>query len=223
MAIATAGTSTLQQRVADAIEREIVDGSVAPGERLRQDDLARRFGVSHIPVREALRALEARGVVSISPRRGARAATFSPDEVRDVLDVRILLETAALKAAIPRLSNDDVNAAEAAIRRIDAEQDPARWPAANRDFHLALYRAARRPALLRLIAQLHDDPRCALVSRIITGDRRKSNLEHRRLLDAAKKGATAESVAMLREHVDISAAKLERRLRAAERERGRRK
>jgi len=218
---ADVSNSTLQERIAALLERDIVEGRVAPGQRLLQNELASRFNVSHIPVREALRTLGARGLVDISPQRGARAAAFSAEEIHDILEVRILLETAALKAAIPRLERSDFVALAQAIRYIDIERDPARWPALNRAFHMALYRPAKRPALLRLIAQLHDDPRCARVAHIITSDRRKSNLEHQSLVDAARRGAITEAAALLRSHIDIQTKKLNMRLALMERGVGR--
>jgi DNA-binding GntR family transcriptional regulator len=126
---ANVSNSTLQERIAAVLERDIVEGRISAGQRLLQNELASRFNVSHIPVREALRTLGARGLVDISPQRGARAAAFSAEEIRDVLEVRILLETAALKAAIPRLERSDYAALAQAIRDIAVEREPARWPA----------------------------------------------------------------------------------------------
>ncbi len=85
----------------EALRAAISSGELAPGLQLRQDELAARFGTSRIPVREALRQLEAEGFVTFLPNRGAVVSDLSIDEVIELLEIRIALECHALRLAIP--------------------------------------------------------------------------------------------------------------------------
>src|ERR687885_171179 len=83
---------TTPDLIADALREEIRRGRAEPGQALRQEEIATRFGVSRLPVRDALRRLETEGLVVVYPNRGAFVAEFSPDEVREIYDLPILLE-----------------------------------------------------------------------------------------------------------------------------------
>src|SRR5690242_14507051 len=83
---------TTPDLIADALREEIQRGTPGPGEALRQEEVAARFSVSRIPVREALRQLEAEGLVVVYPNRGAYVAQLSAQELREITDLRVLLE-----------------------------------------------------------------------------------------------------------------------------------
>lgn len=199
---------TRLDHVAQELEREILDGGVTAGSALRQDVIARRYGVSHIPVREAFRKLEARGLVRIEPHRGARVVGISVEEILDTLEVRVLLETAALKAAIPNLGPEHLVRAEAVTDQIDELGNGEQWPTLNWEFHESLYTAARRPALLSLIKQLHADPRTMRMTALVTQNVRASNGEHRRLIALLRARRNADALALLRRHILIDPRKL---------------
>ena len=95
--------------VREGLRRAILAGEFAPGSQLRQDELAQRFGTSRIPVREALRQLEAEGLVSILPNRGATVSSLSLDEVLELMEIRIALECRALRMAIPNMVDTDLD------------------------------------------------------------------------------------------------------------------
>ena len=118
--------------VADLLRAEITAGRLLPGEALRQDEVAGRFGVSRIPVREALRALQAEGLVDYAPNRGAAVARISTEEMLEMLEVRIALECHALRLAVPRMADADAEAA-----RILAEYEAAPGPDAWADMNWA--------------------------------------------------------------------------------------
>jgi DNA-binding GntR family transcriptional regulator len=87
--------------IAEALRRAIIEGLLSPGEILRQDNLAKHFSVSRIPVREALRQLESEGWIEAERNRGARVSSVSAAEVREIYEIRAVLEATALRAAAP--------------------------------------------------------------------------------------------------------------------------
>ena len=104
--------------IAETLREEILRGEVEPGQALRQEELAERFGVSRLPVRDALLRLEAQGLVHVYPNRGAFVVALSADEVREIYEMRILLEGDIIERAVPRMTAES-------WRRIDAAHMPA--------------------------------------------------------------------------------------------------
>src|SRR5215217_912423 len=106
--------ATTPDRIAETLREEILRGAVAPGQPLRQEELAERFGVSRLPVRDALLRLEAQGLVHVYPNRGAFVISLSVDEVREIYEMRILLEGDIIERAVPRMTADDWRLIDAA-------------------------------------------------------------------------------------------------------------
>lgn len=141
--------------VVDALRREILAGTLARGARLRQDELARRFGASITPVREALGLLEAEGLVVAEPHRGVRVAGVDLAQVTATYVVRRLTEAYAVRRATLRLSRRDLARARALLDAEptgDAGEDPAAARDRNRDFHFLCYDRCGMPALVDRIA-----------------------------------------------------------------------
>lgn len=132
----------------------ILTGSLGLGVQLKQEALAKRFGVSRIPVREALKRLQAEGLVQHTPHQGSIVATQFVPELLETLDIRIGLETRALKLAIPLMKTADHKAAREIMARYDASDSPLEWAELNLEFHLCLYRACGRPRLLKMIEEI---------------------------------------------------------------------
>ncbi len=120
----TAKDEPIALRISRALAERIISGALAAGSRLPQDAVAEEFDASHVPVREAFRRLEAQGLVVSEPRRGVRVAGFSPEEVREVAEMRAALEVLALRHAAPHLTPAILDRAEDATR-------PATGPAAT--------------------------------------------------------------------------------------------
>src|SRR5829696_1672199 len=99
--------STTPDLIADSLREDILRGTIPPGQPLRQEELARRFGVSRLPVRDALLRLEAEGLVVVFPNRGAFVVSLSAAEVREIYDLRVLLEGDVLERAVPRVATAD--------------------------------------------------------------------------------------------------------------------
>jgi len=152
-----ADRASLGQAIADALRVEIVDGTIAPGDRLREVALAERFEVSRVPVREALQQLASEGYLVIQPRRGATVVVPSARVIRETLEVRNELEVFAARLAAARRGGEhrqhirDV-LDEAAAARAAGELD--RLPGLIRAFHTAISDASGNSELVRLLATI---------------------------------------------------------------------
>ena len=146
--------TTTPDLIADTLRDEILHGSFAPGQPLRQEELAERFGVSRLPVRDALLRLEAQGLVHVYPNRGAFVISLSPDEVREIYEMRILLEGDIIERAVPRMTADDWRRIDAAHAESTRSANTPEWVEGDWAFHRALYEPANRPRQLATIEQL---------------------------------------------------------------------
>lgn len=142
-------------QIARTLAQRIVAGVLAPGAKIRQDEVAEEFRASHVPVREAFRKLEAQGLVVSEPRRGVRVAPLNPATVMEVTEIRAALEVLALRRAIPNVTEVDLSAAGAAQSDGEASSDISVWEAANRRFHRALVAPCAMPRLMANIDDLH--------------------------------------------------------------------
>lgn len=210
--------------VADVLREAILRGILLAGQQLRQDEIARELGVSHIPVREALRQLEAEGLVRLRPYRGFEVSELSPEEVEELYEIRIPLECQALRLALPHVTDEDLERAERILDAIDAEGDPSAWSELNTEFHAVLYAPSRRQRLLNLIRTLRTNVDRYLRLYISVMQRKQySQREHRKILEAVRRRDAAGAVAALEEHLGIASRMLvdylRRERKAQERER----
>lgn len=189
--------------VADVLRDAILRGALPAGQPLRQDELAARFGLSRIPVREALRQLEGEGLVTALPHRGATVAALSADELQELCEMRAALETAALRLAIPRLDAAALAEAEGVLRETDRAGDVLEhWSRNNWRFHAALYRPAGRPRMLALIQQLHDNvERYLRLHGSVARYREQGQAEHRDILGACRRGDADAAAVLLARHI----------------------
>lgn len=189
--------------VFQVIRTAIVRG-VLPGDMpLRQDEISSALSVSHIPVREAFRQLEAQGLVRIYPNRGAVVTKLSRHEMENVMDTRMMLEMGAIRAAVPMLSDDDVKTAYGYLDEFTNEKDYNKLDEINLHLHFALYTPCDNQLLLSYIDQLH-----ANVDRYMhpfyteSYDKQVRSLdEHRKLVDACAKRDVALAAKITQEHL----------------------
>ena len=146
--------STTPDLIADSLRDDILRGDFLPGAALRQEELANRFGVSRLPIRDALFRLEAEGLVDIYPNRGAFVISLSAREVEEIYALRVLLEGDAIEVAVPRMTAADWRRIDAAHASSAQSAGGPAWVEGDRDFHLALYEAAGRPRQLAMIDTL---------------------------------------------------------------------
>lgn len=200
--------------IADRIRQAIVRGELRAGQPLRQAEIAERFGVSRIPVREALSQLEGEGWVASTPHRGVVVTDLCAEDIRDLCDIRVDLETRALRYAIPNLDEAALARAEAILDCIDADGTIDAWADRNLEFHLAIYERANRPMLLALITTLHQlTSRYLMMHVAILNYREQGQREHRDILAACKARDIREAERLLRTHIVDVANLLEEYLR----------
>lgn len=193
---------TLQQAVAEDLRDAILRGRLTGGARLTQTDIATGYGVSPIPVREALRQLESEGLVKSAPHRGAVVASLSQEELRDLYDIRIALESLATRLAIPRAESGDFAKLESLYSRMNSERDPSRWLDLNFEFHRTLYAPCYRPHLSSLIDTLRRNTERYLRVGAKSADRlRAAQVEHRRILQAYREKDESAATSALQEHL----------------------
>jgi len=149
---------TVASMTVDALRERILRGDYPDGEPLRQDAIADELGVSRIPVREALRQLEAEGLVSFSPHRGAIVSSLSLDEIDELFELRAEIECDLLRRAIPCMTKQQL---DTALEVLDAFQtayhagDVGRWGSLNWHFHAALHAPANRNLTMGVLQKLH--------------------------------------------------------------------
>lgn len=197
---------TTQDMVAGGLREAILGGVLEGGAPLRQEEIADRFGVSRIPVREALRNLEGEGLVSFYPHRGAVVTSLSYDEVEEITEIRVSLETLALRRSLPQLSGEDFGRAEGVLAEIEREEDlPSSWGELNWRFHETLFAPAGRPRLISLIKSQHTAFERYIRFHLSLADYDKPQREHHELLDLCRRREDAAAEAMLTRHIeDIS-------------------
>lgn len=188
--------------VADLLRREIIEGRLQPGSALRQDELAARFGKSRIPIREALRALQAEGLVTYSVNRGAVVTEVSPEKVLEMLEVRIALETHALRLAIPRMIPEEIEEARRILSDYDQAGAAEEWTDMNARFHEALCAPCECDRLMELVREnyVHFN-RYARISVSEIAGKEVPQKEHYRLLELCEEGNTAGAVKQLEQHI----------------------
>jgi DNA-binding GntR family transcriptional regulator len=189
------------------VRRLIFDGRLTPGSRVPQDDIARTLGISRIPLREALRRLEGEGLVVISPNRGAVVRPLAPKDVVDLYDLRLALESLALRRAAERFADlrEPTKALRAeASRAIASRAMPAIFRL-DRDFHAALAAASDNP---HLVAAL--DGQWSQIMRVMHAYFQVRNYpsdvwaDHEAIADAVAHGEGEVAVARLTTHLSES-------------------
>jgi len=182
-------------RVRDLLEEAILEGDLKPGERLRAEALAQRFGTSRTPIREALLQLEAQGLVDVEPNRGAVVRSFDRDDLFDLYQLRALLEPRAAALATPRISEQDIEALHALCEAED-------HMAANEAFHRIILEAAGSPRLLDAMRAATGIPRT--FRSVFWHDERQreeSLMCHRRLVAAFNARDADLAEAVMRMHI----------------------
>jgi DNA-binding GntR family transcriptional regulator len=179
---------TTQDMVADGLRQGILSGALRSGQPLRQEQIAEDFGVSKIPVREALRQLAGEGLVTFSPHRGAVVSKISYEEAHEITEIRISLESLALRLAVPNITKEDLEQVEAVFRLAGSEEDISRYANLCWKFHELLCSFAGRPRLQNMIESLHAtyDLYVRVSSREVMRNKARSQRQHREILDACR-------------------------------------
>lgn len=208
------GRSVLADQVKDRLLEDILTGRLPPGSRIIETKIARQLGTSQAPVREALRGLEALGVVEITPFRGSCVRRPSRREILEAYVVRSTLETLAARLAIPRLTDadvDDLRALLEAMRAAAAAEDGRAEADADARFHGRIVELADNGTLRRVWGSLEPFLRTYLTLVVPGADRRWSADLHAPILAAVEARDTDAVVTALTDHFDAVAANLAER------------
>lgn len=195
----------LRDVVFNTLRQAIITGEFAPGERLMEISLANRLGVSRTPVREAIRKLELEGLVIMIPRKGAQVAKITEKNLRDVIEIRTVLEEFATVLACERITQDGVIKATSGTRRLHScrrKRRHSRYRQQDEAFHDTIFQATNNDRLISIINNLREQfyrYRMEYVKDI----RQRSNLveEHRELLDAISTRDTVKAKQLMRAHI----------------------
>ncbi len=195
--------SEVHPPVVAVLRRQILLGQKAAGEKLNQEDIAQELDVSRIPVREAFKILEGEGLVRIEPYRGAWVQSFTEKDVRDVYEMRLVLEPMALSLAFDNLSKADLGAAEDILEQMDYQADALITSEQNWDFHSTLYRPCDRRHLMDTLDKLHTaSQHMTLLGWAFEHRYDKSQREHHYLLEACKTGNLKEAIQQVELHTE---------------------
>lgn len=195
--------------IAEALREAILRGIFQEGQSLRQDEIATQFGVSRIPVREALRQLEAEGLVTLHLNRGATVSVLTVAEAQEICEIRSALEAMAIQLAIPKLTDSDLEKAAVILEATEQTTDEGLWAKLNWEFHATLYAVAARPRLLTMIKNLHINiDRYVRLQMTQMDYLEKSQKEHYQLLDACRQRDPKAAVKLLKRHIDTAGEQL---------------
>jgi DNA-binding GntR family transcriptional regulator len=204
-------TPDVSEPISATILREVRDlilaGELAPGEHIRQEALAERFGVSRIPVREALRRLEDEDLVTLVPHSGARVTTLDFAECMELYRLRESLEPLLMEEVARRATDEDITSFEAALARVEAAAaagDPARWVVEDRLLHLGMYRVAQLPRVLAVAETAWNQTqqcRRAYMGPAETAPFDVAHREHRLIVDAIRRRDEVDAADMQRRHI----------------------
>ena len=196
----------MAQAVAEQIREQILRREIKGGEPLRQDSIAQALGTSIIPVREALRQLAAEGFVELKTHRGAVATELTLDKALEWINLRRLIETDLISAAIENISETDLIEAEQILERfnraMERREEIERWSDYNFEFHASLYRPANRPETMKIVASLHRKCDRYLRLQLLDGDHiKRAEAEHQQLIDLCRQRDKRAAKSLTNKHI----------------------
>ena len=183
----TAGSRVASQRVAEVLRERILSGRLPPGTRIKQDELAEELDTSRIPVREALRILETRGLVEVRSNSGAWVGQMDLHDLTMSYQIRERIEPLLLADSMPRLGEEDVAELRDLQARIEANDDLETFMVLDRELHWRTYAGHRTPQLASMVERLWDTTqhyRREFARLIGARGAWAVNAEHRLLVDA---------------------------------------
>ena len=197
---------SLPSAVANKLRDQIIRGEIPEGAQLRQDAIATQYQVSRIPVREALRQLDAEGLIAIVPNRGAIVPALSPNDIGELFSIRALLEPEVLKLSIPHLTEEDFAEADAIlqeyVRQLRKQEHVAAWGRLNWQFHSILYSRANQPRFMAIIRNVNNSgERYTRLQLYLTHGVKRANEEHHKILDLCRQRNIGAACDLLREHI----------------------
>lgn len=202
---------TAHEFVCRVLRQGILSGQLPGGTRLVQTYIAAELGMSTTPVREALRDLVSEGIIRLDAHRGAVVREIDISDVREVYELRKLLEPFAVRHAVKLIAPEQLNDLADLCHRMEDAEDPAEWLQLNREFHTLLIEEARRPRLTAILKSLADTV-AAFVALAVHSDPRLPSTawqEHTEILDALRRGDADRASDVTRQHLESTLDALE--------------
>lgn len=210
--VADAPPLQFQQQIRASLEREIFDGKALPGDRLDEQEIAQRFGVSRTPVREALLQLSTTGLVQFRPRQGATVARLSLKEITSMWEVLVGLEGMCAELAARRMTQDEITLLielHEQSRALVDKEDVNGYATANQRLHEAIYSGCRNSYLQRLVLDMRG--RLRIYRRYPferAGGLQRSFEGHEQVVRAIKAGNFVQAGIAMRDHVTSGGASI---------------
>lgn len=197
---------TVAQSVAAQIREQILKREVKGGEPLRQEAIAKTFGTSIIPVREALRQLEAEGLVELQSHRGAIVSELTLSKALEWIHMRRLIETDLIGLAIDNITDEHLTEAQGILGKFDDALDHRReidhWSDYNWAFHSTLYKPANRPETMKILSSLHKKCDRYIRLQLLGGDHiARAEEEHHDLIEVCRKRNKRAAKALMHQHI----------------------
>jgi DNA-binding GntR family transcriptional regulator len=194
----------LSQQIANSLKEEILSGKFPPGVRIRQEDIAEQFGASRSPVREALRILEAEGLINLVAHTGAWISHLSLAECEEMYQLRERIEPLLLRLSIAHISDETINELQALSAEMEATIDVEKFLKLDREFHLLSYSGAETVLVGEMVNRLWNTTqhyRRAYSQMMATSSFKPAHYEHHLLLSALKKRDADDAERILFGHI----------------------
>jgi DNA-binding GntR family transcriptional regulator len=191
-------------RIADLLRTAILRGEYTPGERLRQEDIAQRFGASRVPVREALRTLEADGLITLSANIGAWVSRLNLAECDEIYQTRERIEPLLLRYALPTITESQLDRLDFLVDEMSHTADVERFLELDREFHLGAYSSAETAVLGDLVSRLWNTTQHYRRAFTILLDEHSTRIlhdEHRMLAEAIRAKDSDHAERILEGHI----------------------
>ena len=195
--------SSVREAAYSHLRDSILQGTLLPGSRISEPNLAEQLGISRTPVREALQRLSQEGLVELTPAKGARVRVLTAAEVREVYEVRAMLEGEAARLAAERASEGEIQALAAHLTLLDQlpADDFAGQMKVDFDFHAALVQAAHNQALARIYSDLRSGLALVRAFQQTLSQHPKTHYQHQQILRALQERNPQRSADAAKTHV----------------------
>ncbi len=192
-------------RIATELRNEILHGQIAPGTHLSQLSIAERFGVSRIPVRDAIQVLAGEGLLHPTSKATAIVTGMSVPELQELYELREAVEPLATRIAVPSVGRADILTMRKQMMVMESSDEAPIWLAANAEFHASVYKRANRPRMIEMVEQLRRlTDRYLYMHLEVIGQTEHLHAEHAAILKAVESGDATLAATLTREHLATS-------------------
>jgi DNA-binding GntR family transcriptional regulator len=197
--------TSLPLALAESLRERILNGEFKEGEALIQETIAAEYDVSRMPVREAFRELEASGLITMKVHKGAVVSSVPLEQIGELFDLRALLECKLLEAAVPQMTQENLDVSKALLVELDEayhKRDVGRWGGLNWEFHKSLYVPANRAQTMAIVQGINlQTDRYIRLQLLLTDDIEDAEKEHHEIIRLCEKRDVSKVVPYMRKHI----------------------